>query len=90
MPPPAARDHILKLEKTHGMRRGWVWAKLDQAPLAHALESLATLATRTSSEIGGASVDDMAKLYVDGAWRADAAALSSMAAGCDRLRIRRP
>ncbi len=80
MSPPAARDRILKLEKTHGMRREWVWAKLDQAPLARALKSLAALAAHTSSEIGGASVDDMAKLYVDGAWQADAAALSSMAA----------
>ena len=80
MSPPAARDQILRLEKTHGMRREWVWAKLDQAPLAHALESLATLATHASSEVGGASVADMAKLYVEGAWQVDAAALSSMAA----------
>ena len=80
MSPPAARDQILRLEKTHGMRREWVWAKLDQAPLAHALESLATLATYASSEVGGASVADMAKLYVEGAWQVDAAALSSMAA----------
>ncbi len=80
MSPPAARDQILRLEKTHGIRRTWVWAKLDQAPLAHAIESLAALATRASSEVGGASVADMAKLYVDGAWQVDAAALSSMAA----------
>ena len=80
MSPPAARDQILKLEKTHGMRREWVWAKLDQAPLARAIESLAALATRASSEVGGASVADMAKLYVAGAWQVDAAALSSMAA----------
>ena len=80
MSPPAARDQILRLEKTHGIRRTWVWTKLDQAPLAHAIKSLAALATRASSEVGGASVADMAKLYVDGAWQVDAAALSSMAA----------
>ena len=80
MSPPAARDQILRLEKTHGIRRTWAWAKLDQAPLAHAIKSLAALATRASSEVGGASVADMAKLYVAGAWQVDAAALSSMAA----------
>ena len=80
MSPSAARDQILRLEKTHGLRREWVWAKLDQTPLAHALKSLAALATHASSEIGGASVTDMAKLYVDGAWQVDAAALASMAA----------
>lgn len=80
MSPSAARDQILRLEKTHGMRREWVWAKLDQAPLAHSLKSLAVIATCASSEVGGTSVADMAKLYVDGAWQVDAAALSSVAA----------
>ena len=80
MSPSAARDQILRLEETHGVRREWVWAKLDQTPLAHALKFLAVLAMRASSEIGGTSAADMAKLYVDGAWQVDAAALSSMAA----------
>ena len=80
MSPSAARDQILRLEKTHGIRREWVWAKIDRAPLAHSLKSLAVIATCASSEVGGASVADMAKLYVDGAWQVDAAALSSMAA----------
>ncbi|MCU7849290.1 MAG: BREX-1 system phosphatase PglZ type B [Candidatus Thiodiazotropha sp. (ex Lucinoma kastoroae)] len=76
----AARDRILALEKTHGVRRGWVWAKLDQAPLANALAHLAVLAEHTSSKLGGASVADMAKLYVDAAWEVDTVALSTMAA----------
>lgn len=78
--PSAARDQILRLEERHGMRREWVWAKLNQASLARSLAPLAALAARTSSALGGASVADMAKLYVDGAWQVDAAALSSMAA----------
>jgi hypothetical protein len=78
--PSAAREQILALEKTHGMRRDWVWAKLNQAPLANALAHLEVLAERTSSKLGGASVADMAKLYVDAAWEVDTAALSSMAA----------
>lgn len=78
--PSAARDQILALEKTHGVRRGWVWEKLDQASLANALAHLVILAERTTSKLGGASVADMAKLYIDAAWEVDTAALSAMAA----------
>lgn len=78
--PSEAREEILTLENTHGLRRGWVWAQLDQAPLANALAHLALLAERTSSNLGGTSVTDMAKLYVEAAWEVDSAALSSMAA----------
>jgi hypothetical protein len=78
--PSEAREQILTLENTHGVRRGWIWAQLDQAPLANALAHLAVLAERTSNNLGGASVTDMAKLYVNAAWEVDTAALSSMAA----------
>ena len=78
--PPAARERIIELETAHGSRRDWVWAKLDQAPLAGALAPLATLAGRTSRTLGGASLAEMAKLYADGAWQVDAVALSSFAA----------
>ena len=77
--PSAARDRLLDLEKTHGVRREWVWAKLAQASLSGALEHLAALAKRTASKLGGASVAEMAKLYVDAAWEIDTAALSAMA-----------
>ena len=76
----AARARVAALEKAHGARRGWVWAKLGQAPLAHALAHLAALAARASNELGGASMAEMAGLYAGGAWETDAAALDSMAA----------
>ena len=75
-----AQEQVIELEKAHGERRDWVWAKLGQAPLADALAHLAALAERTSSTLGGASVAEMAKLYAGGVWEIDAAALSSMAA----------
>ena len=78
--PSVARERLLDLEKTHGVRRGWVWAKLAQAPLANALAPLAELAELTGSKLGGASTAEMAKLYVDSAWKVDASALSAMAA----------
>ena len=78
--PSAARDRLLELEEDHGVRRSWVWAKLAQTRLCGALEHLAAIAGRTASKLGGASVADMAKLYVDAAWKVDRAALSAMAA----------
>lgn len=78
--PQAARARVIALEKEHGARRDWVWAKLDQAPLAQASEHLTALAKSVSKELGGASVAEMAELYADGAWQADAAALAGMAA----------
>ena len=78
--PAAAREQVAVLEKAHGARRDWIWAKLDRAPLAHALASLASLAARASKELGGASVAEMARLYAGGAWEIDAAALDGMAA----------
>ncbi len=78
--PTKAREQVLELEKSHGARRGWVWAKLGQAPLANALGHLAELAERAATKLGGASTGEMAKLYVDTAWEVDTAALSAMAA----------
>lgn len=78
--PSAAREEVLQLEKTHGPRREWVWAKLDLAPLANALMHLAEVAAGTSRELGGVSPDEMATQYAAGAWTIDAAALSSFAA----------
>ncbi len=76
--PAAARDELRALEAEHGQRRGWVWAKLEQAPLAHALEHLAVIAARSAEQLGGASAADLARRYADGAWQVDAAALAAM------------
>ena len=78
--PAKARERILELEKSHGPRREWVWAKLGQTPLANALGHLAELAERAATKLGGASTAEMAKLYVDAAWEVDTRALSAMAA----------
>ena len=77
--PSAAREEVIELEKTHGPRREWVWAKLGLAPLASALMHLAEVAERTSRELGGVSPAEMAAQYAAGAWTIDAAALSSFA-----------
>ena len=43
----AARRRIRELEQGHGERRSWVWASLGSAPLAQAIEHLATMARFT-------------------------------------------
>ena len=78
--PSAAREEIIQLEKAHGPRREWVWAKLGSAPLASALAHLAEVAERTSRELGGISPAEMAAQYAAGACRTDSAALGSFAA----------
>ena len=77
--PAKAREQIIELEKEHGPRRNWVWAKLGQAPLALALAHLSALAEDTATNLGGTSTAEMANLYVGGAWKVDAAALLAMA-----------
>jgi len=78
--PAEACERVLDLEKLHGPRRGWVWAKLGQTPLAHAIGHLARLVEVAATKLGGKSVTEMARLYADGAWEADAAALAVAAA----------
>ena len=78
--PAKARERVLDLEKLHGPRREWVWAKLGHAPLANALWNIARLVDAGATKLGGASVAEMAKLYADSAWEVDTAALSAAAA----------
>ena len=78
--PAKAHERVLELEKLHGPRRGWVWAKLGQAPVAHSIGHLARLVEVAAAKLGGASVAEMARLYADGAWEADTAALAAAAA----------
>ena len=77
--PPAARAKVIELERRHAERRDWVWAKLGEAPLAHAVAHLAVIAERASTQLGGGSAAEMARSYADGAWEIDAAALFSIA-----------
>ncbi len=78
--PAKARERVPELERVHGQRREWVWAKLGHAPLANAVGNIARLVESAATELGGASVAEMAKLYSDSAWEADSAALSAAAA----------
>ncbi|NLX60282.1 MAG: BREX-1 system phosphatase PglZ type B, partial [Phycisphaerae bacterium] len=79
MKPAEARQRLAALEVEHGVRRGWVWAKLGMCPLAEALFHLTVLAEHTAAALGGDSADGMAKLYAEGGYLADDAALRALA-----------
>lgn len=76
----AARQRLRELEHEHGKRRGLVWAKLGEAPLAQAIGHLAELSDWTAKTLGGATTTDMAELYAEWGWRGDAAAMAALAA----------
>ena len=73
-----ARKTIEDLETKHHKRRGWVWAKIGQSPLATALEHLTVVAGETSQNIGGDSPDAMAAVYRKSGYKADMASMSAL------------
>lgn len=76
----SARQTLIDLEQKHGCRREWVWAKLNQSPLASAIQHLATLASMTAKPLTGGTLADLVKAYTEGGWKADAAVLDALAA----------
>ncbi len=78
LPHSEACTKILSLEKAHAKRRDWVWAKLDQSPMAQLLEPLARLATATQTSIGGTTPDDIARVYCERGWQADMSAREAL------------
>ncbi len=77
--PDAARRKILELEQNHGERRSWVWASLGSAPLAWAIEHLATMARVTERMAWGTSISEIMQKYADDGWVADLAVLDALA-----------
>jgi len=78
-PVAQARSQLLALERKHGLRRIWVWSKINRSPLAQAIEHLAILAEATTQPLTGATTKDMVDAYVNNGWRADAAVLDAIA-----------
>lgn len=78
--PTGAAQELVILEAEHGIRREGVWYELGLAPLAGAMKHLSVLATICGTALGGASPEEMANLYRQGAWRADQASLQALAA----------
>jgi hypothetical protein len=77
--PADARNAVYALDQKHGVRRSWVWARLDQASLAVALEHLVRLARVTETALGGATVSAIAEDYTGWGWQADGTVLDALA-----------
>ena len=90
LPPEIARSEVARLEKEHSCRRKTVWADLEKASLAFALEQLAIVADVTSDALRGKDLDSLLAAYDQGGWRADDAvlrALGSVHADIDRAAV---
>lgn len=79
IPAHQARARLRELEKQHGTRRQLVWAELGFAPLARALQHLATIAELTQSGLAAGSLEDLAAGYRSQGWRVDDGALRALA-----------
>lgn len=75
-----ARTAIATAEKEHGARRGWLWSRMGQSPLALALEHLARLAELSAAAPIGATPSELAASYQQSGWRVDEAATLAMGA----------
>jgi len=69
---------VARLEGDHGHRRRWVWARLGRSPLAEVLKPLARPAEIADKAIGGASPGDVAEVYAERGWLADAGAREAL------------
>ena len=75
-----ACEAVTTLERSHGERRAWVWARLGLAPMAELLKPLASLAAAARQVLGGTDPADMAADYVERGWQADLGAWQAVAA----------
>ncbi len=75
-----ARTAIATAEKEHGARRGWLWSRMGQSPLASALEHLARLAELSAAAPIGATPSELAASYQQSGWRVDEAATRALGA----------
>jgi len=75
-----ARAAIHKAEQEHGGRRGWLWRRMGQSPLAVALGHLSRLVELSTNLPSGSSPEQLAASYQQHGWQVDAAALDALAA----------
>ena len=75
-----ACEAVARLEKRHGVRRSWVWAGMDQSPMATVLEHLGRMASAVNVSLGGNTPADIAEAYNQRGWQADAASWEALAA----------
>ncbi len=78
--PEGARNEARALDAEHAWRRSTVWADLDRAPLAFALEQLVVLAEVSAQPLASGDLTLLTADYAQRGWRADDASLRALAA----------
>lgn len=79
-----AAEKVIALEREHRARRDSLWARLDEAPLARALEPLARLAAAIEQNLPGDDLASMASAYAEEGWQVDDAMIEAIAAAGTR------
>jgi hypothetical protein len=70
---------VLAVDKEHGVRRGWLWARMGLSPLAMAVSHLAVVAQRSAVLPIGQTPAELAQSYLDSGWQVDQAAMHALA-----------
>lgn len=78
LPAHEAAQRIIELEREHGPRRSWVWAELNQAPLAEVLASLNRLATLAGTIPPLPTLEEAVRFHTETGWQVDAAVLDAL------------
>lgn len=78
-PHDEARQIVLRLERDHGARRDFVWARIGGSPMAKVLEPLARIANGVARTLGGTTPDEIASAHVEWGWEVDAATWEAVA-----------
>lgn len=73
-----ARKETKALDAEHAWRRGTVWADLGLAPLAFAVEQLASLAELTAQPLAAADLQSLTTDYATRGWLADDSVLRAL------------
>jgi len=76
--PHEARAKVLMLEKQHGKRRSWVWARIGAAPLSQALRYLADVAVYTEKPLAGETPEELRISYFSAGWQVDRSVLKAL------------
>jgi hypothetical protein len=74
-----AKQKIIELEKEHAHRRGFVWSRMGESPLAIATEQLHVLSITTETALKNGNITDLETGYVEGGWRADYSKINALA-----------
>ena len=74
------RKEIVRLDVEHAWRRSTVWADLEMAPLAFAIEQLVNLAELTTQPLASGDLSSLTVDFAERGWKADDALLRALAA----------